>query len=148
MNEFYDTIAPFFRPISFVVNLTIFLSCVFLVLKGQIPAWHKQLIYFMAWVALCICATLMVGMVYGREHTFSYYQIGIIFESLFNGAVAVIGVVFCIRYYKGAYAEKPVTKVAPKLPTTVRTATRNVAKKAARKKAPVVITKSTPRSAK
>jgi hypothetical protein len=85
-------------------------------------------------------------MVYGRNHTFSYYQIGIIFESLFNGAVAVIGVVFCIRYFKGAYAEKPATK--PKLPTTVRTAKRNVAKTAARRKTPVVITKTTPRSAK
>lgn len=142
MIEFYDTIAPFFRPVSFAANLTIFLTCVFLVLKGQIPAWHKQLIYFMAWVALCICATLIVGLVYGREHPLSYYQIGIIFETLFNGAVAVIGVVFCIRYYKGAYTEKPA------LPTTVRTARRNVAKKVARKKAPVVINKSTPRSAK
>ena len=145
MIDFYETLSPYFRPFSFIVNLTIFITCVFLVLKGQIPEWHKKLIYFMAWVALCICATLMVGMVYGRDHVFSYYQIGIIFESLFNGAVAVIGVVFCIRYFKGAYKE-PAAK--PKLPTTVRTATRNVAKKAARKKAPVVITKTTPRSAK
>ena len=144
MIEFYDTLSPYFRPFSFIVNLIIFITCVFLVLKGQIPEWHKKLIYFMAWVALCICATLMVGMVYGRDHVFSYYQIGIIFESLFNGAVAMIGVVFCIRYFKGAYKEQPAAKPT----TTVRTARRNVAKKVARKKAPVVITKSTPRSAK
>ena len=144
MIEFYDTLSPYFRPFSFIVNLTIFITCVFLVLKGQIPEWHKKLIYFMAWVALCICATLLVGAFYGRDHVFSYYQIGIIFESLFNGAVAVIGVIFCVRYYKGAYAQQKVAK----LPTTVRTAKRNVAKKVARKKAPVVITKTTPRSAK
>lgn len=98
-----------FRPIYFLINLTIVYTMTILVVKGQVPDWHKKLVWFIAWGAAGICVTLAFGMYYGKEHPLSYRNAGYIPELIVNFCVALIGVVFTWRYYK--YKKEPVKTI-------------------------------------
>ena len=106
-----------------------------LVVKGQVPDWHKKLVWFIAWGAAGICVTLAFGMVYGPDHPLSYRHVGYIPELIVNCCVALIGAVFAWRYYKKK--EAPVAKVEPKTsprPRKSPATKRPIVKKVAAKK--------------
>jgi hypothetical protein len=125
-----------FRPIYFAINFIIVLTMTVLVVKGQVPDWHKKLVWFIAWGAAGICVTLAFGIYFGAAHPLSYKSIGYIPEFIVNFCVALIGAVFTWRYYKNKTKPKvePTTANSPrKSPAIKRAAVKKVATKTVRK---------------
>ena len=133
-----DELYAIFRPIYFLINFTIVFTMTILVVKGQVPDWHKKLVWFIAWGSAGICVTLAFGMYFGAAHPLSYKSIGYIPEFIVNFCVALIGAVFAWRYYKKKNEAPVVTvkaepKTVPK-PKKSPATKRPVAKKVAAKK--------------
>jgi uncharacterized BrkB/YihY/UPF0761 family membrane protein len=125
-----------FRPIYFAINFIIVLTMTVLVVKGQVPDWHKKLVWFIAWGAAGICVTLAFGMYFGPAHPLSYKSIGYVPEFIVNFSVALIGAAFTWRYYKNKNKPnvEPKTSTRPrKIPATKRPVVKKaVAKKVAK----------------
>jgi uncharacterized BrkB/YihY/UPF0761 family membrane protein len=135
-----DDLYLVFRPIYFAINFIIVLTMTVLVVKGQVPDWHKKFVWFIAWGAAGICVTLAFGMYFGAAHPLSYKSIGYIPEFIVNFSVALIGAAFTWRYYKNkkqpvkTVKAEPKTVPAPKKsPALKRPVVKKVASKTVRK---------------
>ena len=107
-----------FRPLYLFVNLITVVSIALLVIKGQVPSWHKNTLWIVAFGCLGNLLTLIMGILYGRDHAMSYHSIGYIFEFLVTGGLAIVSSTFAYRYLTGVYGcpySGLVTKQEPRI---------------------------------
>lgn len=84
-------------PINFVCHLCIWLGSFYVALHNRnLPAWHITPLWYLGLTHLLIAITVIVQWTIGPEHPLSYWNFGVIGETLSDMALAAIVIVMWV----------------------------------------------------
>lgn len=84
--------------INFFAHLIIFIGSFYVALQNRnLPQWHVTPLWYAGLCSVFVCLTIVFQWVIGPEFPLSYWNAGIMGETLLNIAIAAIALIMLIR---------------------------------------------------
>lgn len=94
-NTFTNTYA---LAINFIAHVIIFIGTFYVALQNRnLPQWHVTPLWYAGLCSLFVAISIVIQWAVGPEHPLSYWNAGIMGETLLNIAVAAIALIMFIR---------------------------------------------------
>lgn len=102
MITFFNTFTNNFAlSINFIAHVLIFIGTFYVALQNRnLPQWHVTPLWYAGLCSLFVAITIIIQWSVGPEFPLSYWNAGIMGETLLNIAVAAIATIMLVRTIK------------------------------------------------
>lgn len=99
--DFVNILNLIAQPVNFFAHLITFCGAFYLIFHHKnMPKWHITPLWWAGLASLFTWLTIVLGLYFGDDFTFSYHRFGFIGETLLNAFIAFIAAMFMHRTIK------------------------------------------------
>lgn len=90
----------FLWSIAFMVDVLVGSLCLVMVLRRNTAQRYRGSLWWMGWWSYASAFTLLINIFVSPDNPFSYHQVGILVETMFNVGAAVFMLIFLLHNHR------------------------------------------------